>query len=72
MYSIYKVPFLSDDHLPTLRRGRQTNLLHGNFNELQMAVLAVQKGKKQAITRERKLFSEIHQLKTFGVQQRPD
>ena len=26
---------------------------------------------KQAITRERKLFSEIRQLKTFGVQQRP-
>ena len=26
---------------------------------------------KQAIARERKLFSEIRQLKTFGVQQRP-
>ena len=33
--------------------------------------LGLCESKKQDITRERKLFSEIYKLKTFGVEQRP-
>ena len=38
---------------------------------LQMATPLAVRNKKQAITQERKLFSEIRQLKTFVVQRRP-
>ena len=57
--------------LTLLDKSRQMNLPHGNFNELKMAHLAVQ-NKKNTITWERKLYSEIHHLKTFGVHQRLD
>ena len=39
--------------------------------QLQMAARLAVRNKKQAITRERELFSEIAKLKTFRVQQRP-
>ena len=39
--------------------------------QLQMAARLAVRNKKQAITWERKLFSEIRQLKTFVVQRRP-
>ena len=39
--------------------------------QLQMAARLAVRNKKQAMTRERKLYSEIRQLKTFVIQRRP-
>ena len=39
--------------------------------QLRMAARLAVRNKKQAITRERELFSEITKLKTFRVQRRP-
>ena len=41
------------------------------YCQLQMAARLTMRNQERAITRERKRFSEIRQLKTFGVQQRP-
>ena len=49
--------------------GRQLNLPRGNFSD-QKWLPWLCKSEKRAITRERKLLSEIRQLKTFGVQRR--
>ena len=52
--------FTSDDHyllLTLVGKGHQTNLPHGNFNELQMADLAVQ-NEKQVITQERSVLAK--------------
>ena len=41
------------------------------YFQLQMAARLTVRSEEQAITRERKRFSEICKLKTFRVQQRP-
>ena len=41
------------------------------YCQLQMAARLTMRKQQRALTRERKRFSEICKLKTFGVQQRP-
>ena len=57
----------------TYKRSIQSGYNSGlQYRELQLANCLAMPTEKHAITRERKLFSEIRQLKTFGVHQRPD
>ena len=65
----YASAFYADDRLPTLTligNDRQLNL-HMATSMVANGRLGLCEIEKQAITRERKHFSEICKLKTFGV-----